>query len=70
MAKSLSSSPAVNQTTTDTTEVDPIVKITVFSLQCAWCLEEQGIEQGEGSHGICNPHADVLLQAHKARRAA
>ena len=29
---------------------------------CAWCLSEQGIEAGEGSHGICAVHADWLLK--------
>jgi hypothetical protein len=36
---------------------------------CAWCLSEQGNEPGEGSHGICTKHADVLLQQWQARSA-
>ena len=28
---------------------------------CAWCLSEQGIPAGEGSHGICRQHANGLL---------
>lgn len=28
---------------------------------CAWCLSEQGIPAGEGSHGICRKHANWLL---------
>jgi hypothetical protein len=28
---------------------------------CAWCLSEQGIPAGEGSHGICKQHANRLL---------
>ncbi len=28
---------------------------------CAWCLSEQGIAAGEGSHGICKTHANRLL---------
>jgi hypothetical protein len=28
---------------------------------CAWCLSEQGIAAGEGSHGICKQHANRLL---------
>lgn len=28
---------------------------------CAWCLSEQGIPAGEGSHGICRAHADRML---------
>jgi hypothetical protein len=40
---------------------------------CAWCLSEQGIPAGEGSHGICKKHANrLLLQQRKlhSRRAA
>lgn len=28
---------------------------------CAWCLSEQGVPAGEGSHGICREHANKLL---------
>jgi hypothetical protein len=35
---------------------------------CAWCLSEQGIPAGEGSHGICKNHANwLLLQQRKLR---
>jgi hypothetical protein len=35
---------------------------------CAWCLFEQNIPAGEGSHGICRQHADqLLLQQRKLR---
>jgi hypothetical protein len=35
---------------------------------CAWCLSEQGIPAGEGSHGICKQHANkLLLQQRKIR---
>ena len=35
---------------------------------CAWCLSEQGIPAGEGSHGICKKHANkLLLQQRKIR---
>ena len=40
---------------------------------CAWCLSEQGIPAGEGSHGICRKHANrLLLQQRKlhSRRIA
>ncbi len=40
---------------------------------CAWCLSEQGIPAGEGSHGICKKHANwLLLQQRKlhSRRTA
>lgn len=36
--------------------------------KCAWCLSEQGIPAGEGSHGICKRHANqLLLQQRKLR---
>jgi hypothetical protein len=34
---------------------------------CAWCLSEQGIEAGKGSHGICTQHADQLLKQWRER---
>lgn len=34
---------------------------------CAWCLSEQGIPAGEGSHGICRTHANRLLLQQRAR---
>lgn len=36
--------------------------------QCAWCLSEQGLEPGNGSHGICEQHAAFLLQQWRERR--
>jgi hypothetical protein len=39
-------------------------------LQCAWCNEEQGIPQGEGTHGICTPHAQEQYQRYRASRVA
>ena len=38
-------------------------------LCCAWCLSEQGLEPGNGSHGICVQHASQLLQQYKERNA-
>ncbi len=35
---------------------------------CAWCLSEQGIPAGEGSHGICKKHANWLLQQRRKLR--
>jgi hypothetical protein len=36
--------------------------------RCAWCLSEQNIPAGEGSHGICRRHANqLLLQQRKLR---
>lgn len=36
---------------------------------CAWCLSEQGIPAGEGSHGICKKHANKLLLQQKKLRS-
>lgn len=41
---------------------------SVQNLLCAWCLSEQGIPAGEGSHGICSKHANWLLLQQKLRR--
>jgi hypothetical protein len=35
---------------------------------CAWCLAEQGLAPGEGSHGICEAHANEFLVQWKLRR--
>jgi hypothetical protein len=34
---------------------------------CAWCLSEQGLDFGNGSHGICPQHAASLLQQYRER---
>ncbi len=36
---------------------------------CAWCLSEQGIPAGEGSHGICRKHANRLLLQQRQLRS-
>jgi hypothetical protein len=36
---------------------------------CAWCLSEQGIAAGEGSHGICRKHANRLLLQRRKRHS-
>lgn len=37
---------------------------------CAWCLAEQGLELGNGSHGICARHEAGILQQYQQHRAA
>ena len=38
---------------------------------CAWCLQEQGLPMGEGSHGICKDHAEEQYQrCREVRKAA
>ena len=47
----------------------PVVMTAASTNLCAWCLKEQGVPAGEGSHGICAfHHAHMLLQV--ARRKA
>ena len=36
---------------------------------CAWCLSEQGLAFGEGSHGICQEHANSFLSQWKEHRS-
>lgn len=38
------------------------------STDCAWCRDEQGIPQGNGSHGICKRHSDELRARAKERK--
>jgi hypothetical protein len=39
------------------------------ALDCAWCLQEQGIAPVPGaSHGICRRHADLQYARYKAAR--
>jgi hypothetical protein len=33
-----------------------------YRIDCAWCLDEQGLPLGNGSHGICSPHAIKVLK--------
>ncbi|HLG77067.1 MAG TPA: hypothetical protein VKV29_09605 [Chthonomonas sp.] len=41
----------------------------VWGTDCAWCLAEQGLELGNGSHGICDYHSAQFWQAYQDRRA-
>ena len=36
--------------------------------QCAWCLSEQGQDMGNGSHGICIPHAEQQYEKYRASK--
>ena len=66
MFKFLQSAQAVQS------DPEPIISASLLEPQCAWCLDEQGIPHGEGSHGICQPHADeqyeIFRQAREERR--
>ena len=37
-------------------------------VMCAWCLAHQGLPMGEGSHGICEAHADIMRVKSQLRR--
>jgi hypothetical protein len=53
--KSHDDQPALVMTNEDTTD-------------CAWCLQEQGLPMGEGSHGICGMHARQAMEQYKAEK--
>ena len=35
---------------------------SAWLIESAWCLQEQGLALGPGSHGICPFHRDQLMQ--------
>ena len=35
---------------------------------CASCNQHRGIPQGEGSHGICEPHAELAYMRYKVSK--
>ncbi|GCE18640.1 hypothetical protein [Dictyobacter kobayashii] len=41
-----------------------------WTTDCAWCLQEQGIEPSSGSHGVCAYHRDQLWQSYQVRRSS
>jgi len=45
-------------------------RVIVEALLCAWCLAEQGIAAGEGSHGICESHRQVMMAQYWRLKAA
>lgn len=49
-------------------QTDTITPLIYLTPQCAWCNEEQGQPQGDGSHGICKHHAEEQYQQYKASR--
>ena len=44
-----------------------MVQESAWLIQCAWCLQEQGLALGPGSHGICQFHRDHLMQKRHSR---
>lgn len=57
------------QTQTQTSSAQ-IIPDNLIETQCAWCNEENGEEQGEGSHGICDRHAEEQYSKYQESRAA
>lgn len=47
-----------------------IIPASLLNPLCAWCLAEANEDPGEGSHGICEEHAQQILDAWRAERAA
>lgn len=39
-----------------------------IATSCAWCNQEEGKPQGDGSHGICQSHADAEYEKYKESR--
>jgi hypothetical protein len=35
---------------------------------CAWCNQHKGIPQGEGSHSVCDPHAELSYIRYKVSK--
>jgi hypothetical protein len=46
-----------------------MVDESAWLIQCAWCLQEQGLPLGSGSHGICQFHRNQLIQDHRSKHA-
>jgi hypothetical protein len=44
-----------------------MVDESAWLIQCAWCLQEQGLPLGSGSHGICPFHRDQLMQDRRSK---
>lgn len=42
--------------------------MTDESTDCASCNQYRGIPQGEGSHGICEPHAELAYMRYKVSK--
>jgi hypothetical protein len=57
-------------TTTNYTPSNADLATNAEQSACAWCLREQGLPMGHGSHGICTMHAARLLAEHRARKEA
>lgn len=47
--------------------IDIRSEVASVSGDCAWCNQEAGIPQGEGSHGICVRHAEQQYNMLRAR---
>jgi len=46
----------------------PMIERPMPVLDCAWCLQEQGMAAGNGSHGICSRHAEEAYAHYKEAR--
>jgi hypothetical protein len=46
-----------------------IVDESTWLIQCAWCLQEQELPLGPGSHGICPFHRDQIIQDRRSKQA-
>jgi hypothetical protein len=39
--------------------------MTDEATDCAWCLTHEGKPLGEGSHSVCEPHAELAYMRYK-----
>lgn len=35
---------------------------------CAWCNRHKGVPQGDGSHSVCEPHAELAYLRYKVSK--
>ncbi len=54
-------------TGTATVPIFRYVPSPAVSLPCIWCLREQGLPAGAGSHGICIPHKNAVLAQYREK---
>lgn len=47
---------------------DELTEAHPIDCGCAWCLQEAGYPLGEGTHGICDYHAEDQYQRYRASR--
>lgn len=44
--------------------------LPVLPVACAWCMVEAGVPLGNGSHSICQRHAEQVVEQARIRKMA